>query len=353
MELTRHLLGIGFRRPRVLLVPAPGAAGVRMHTEGWLTASGWPRATSPADADVLLVTGRPGPELAERIERVWQQLPGPRARTEANAAIEVEPRLLAARDSLLDLAAQRQDAAQRAPQELSDPDPDPDSGDMDMDMESDSDDMGGMDSHDMGGMEMPGGLGMAEPGDDRDGLGLDALHVEAGPVLPHWPAGLVAELTLQGDVVTQARLRYLDHAGGNTGGNAEGNAGPAEDLAPQLLALDRAVAVLRLAGSRWAAPAQALRQRGLAGAELDTSQLRRTIGRDRVLRWSLRQLPAAGTGDLWQALLSAVAPGSERPAQASVAELGETLVGLDLAGVRLAVAAAPPTRAPAREPVDA
>ncbi len=319
MELTRRLLGIGFRRPRVLLVPAPGAAGVRMYAEDWLTGSGWPRAGSPAQADVLLVAGRPGPELAERIERVWEQLPGPRARSAATDPAEVEPGLLAARASLLDLAAQRHDAAQRGPQELSDA---------------------------MGSMDMPGGLGMAESGEDRDGLGLDALHVELGPVLPYWPAGLVAELTVAGDVATHARLRYLADAGDHAGDATE-------DLDPEVLALDRAVAVLRLAGSRWAAPAQALRQRALAGAKPDTSELRRRMSRDRVLRWSLRQLPAAGTGDLWDALVSAVAIGAESPASTSVAEFGEALVGLDLAAVRLAVAAAPLTRATAREGADA
>jgi hypothetical protein len=49
----------------------PGCCGRR-----WLLAS------APAGADVLAVCGRPGPQLAEAVEKVWGQLPGPRVRIE-------------------------------------------------------------------------------------------------------------------------------------------------------------------------------------------------------------------------------------------------------------------------------
>ncbi|RJL24836.1 hypothetical protein D5H75_29100 [Bailinhaonella thermotolerans] len=58
----------------------------------------------------------------------------------------------------------------------------------------------------MAGMA-PGGLPMAGRAGDRDGLRLDVLHVPLGPVLADWPAGLVVELVLQGDVVQEAAVR--------------------------------------------------------------------------------------------------------------------------------------------------
>ncbi|MFE5257494.1 hypothetical protein [Streptomyces coelicoflavus] len=55
-------------------------------------------------------------------------------------------------------------------------------------------------------MEMPGGLPMPEPGEDRDGLTLDRLHVPLGPFLTGWPAGLTLRVVLQGDVIQRADL---------------------------------------------------------------------------------------------------------------------------------------------------
>ena len=65
-------------------------------------------------------------------------------------------------------------------------------------------DHGGIDH---GGMDMarPGGSPLPREGDDdRDGLEMDVLHVPLGPVLPHWPAGLVVWCVLQGDVIVSA-----------------------------------------------------------------------------------------------------------------------------------------------------
>jgi len=61
----------------------------------------------------------------------------------------------------------------------------------------------GMAGMDMAGMDMPmpGGLPEAVREDDRDGLKLDVLHVQLGPVLAHWPAGLVMSASMQGDVL--------------------------------------------------------------------------------------------------------------------------------------------------------
>ncbi|WP_206438956.1 hypothetical protein [Streptomyces scabichelini] len=50
---------------------------------------------------------------------------------------------------------------------------------------------------------------MAERADDRDELRLDRLHVPLGPVLPDWPAGLVLDVALQGDVIQHAETRSV------------------------------------------------------------------------------------------------------------------------------------------------
>lgn len=47
---------------------------------------------------------------------------------------------------------------------------------------------------------------MAGPGEDRDGLTLDRLHLPLGPFLADWPAGLTLRVVVQGDVVQRADL---------------------------------------------------------------------------------------------------------------------------------------------------
>ena len=238
MELTDRLLAYAARRPHVLLVEAPGGRRTRMAAQDLLADRGWPQASEPADADVLLVCGRPGPELSERIARVWDQLPGPRAR--ATITGDPDPGMSVAQDHLVDLPRQRRDAESRGARTGNTAD------------------------------DMPGGLMMAGSGTDRDGLGLEQLQPELGPVLVHWPAGLIARLTLSGDVVTHAGLSLCDDAG-------------ADLVEPQTDRLDRAYAVLSLAGSRHARAARVCRAGGG-----DPDALARRVARDRVLRWSLR-----------------------------------------------------------------
>lgn len=64
----------------VLLVEVPGQWRLRARTERAVLARGWVLAASPADADVLVVCGTASPRLAEAVEAVWNQLPGPRIR---------------------------------------------------------------------------------------------------------------------------------------------------------------------------------------------------------------------------------------------------------------------------------
>ena len=74
---------------------------------------------------------------------------------------------------------------------------------------------------------------------DRDGLALDALHVALGPVLPHWPTGLVVHATLAGDLVTDARAEVLD-----VPGPRERPGGRRAPLGPDRTRLDALVRVL-------------------------------------------------------------------------------------------------------------
>ncbi len=63
-------------------------------------------------------------------------------------------------------------------------------------------------------MEMaPAGISLAGGAEDRDGLEMDVLHLPLGPVLPHWPAGLVVRCVLHGDVVAEVEVDHVGRAG--------------------------------------------------------------------------------------------------------------------------------------------
>ncbi len=119
MGLTERLARTAARRPHVLLVPVPGHRPVRWAAEDALDALGWPRAASPAAADVLLCCGEPGAELAHHVEVAWQGLPGPRVRTTAAVPDAVPAALRGAATALIDVQAQRRDARERPAPPLS------------------------------------------------------------------------------------------------------------------------------------------------------------------------------------------------------------------------------------------
>ncbi|MGC5583165.1 hypothetical protein [Ornithinimicrobium sp. W1665] len=200
----------------------------------------------------------------------------------------------------------------------------------------------------------PGGIPLAEGGADRDGLEMDVLRVRLGPVLPHWPAGLVLHCSLQGDLLTQARAEVFG-AGDDGGDEADARA----------RGLDNLVSVLALAGWDDAA-AQARRIRDAAletgGGPSDpgVERLRRRLRRSWALRWSLRGLcplteeevrhhglPVDVVGDTYDRLLRMVdratsSGGGEgrhdvRPA-VWADHLAQLVVGLDLAAARLVLA---------------
>ena len=339
MGLRQRLTALSLRRVHVLLVEVPGWWPTRVAAQQELWARGWPEASSPADADVLLVCGRPGDRLDAAVGLVWEQLPGPRAMERAKDPADVAGALDRAVTALADTEQQRRDARDRDRPDQKAEQPEDDSGgqedvpegthDMsgadheDMDHEDmdhkdmdhgdmsgmDHGDMSGMDHGDMSGMDhgdmdhgdmdmAPDGIPLAGGGEDRDGLEMDVLQVPLGPVLPCWPAGLVLHCSLQGDVVVAAEVEVLP----------AGSAAPDADRSPRTVAArlcDQAGQVLELSG--WGAAAQQagqVRDELLAGDDLTDGRaalerLRARVGRSRVLRWSLRDLgraSAAGDG---------------------------------------------------------
>lgn len=207
----------------------------------------------------------------------------------------------------------------------------------------------------------PGGIPLAQGGEDRDGLEMDVLHLRLGPILPHWPAGLVLWCALQGDVITEARADLLD------------GAQPRPDASVHLpRTLDNLASVLALAG--WDDSASEARH--LRDATLQTDKessvgrlerLRDKLTRSRTLRWSLRGvrplneeevnqlgLPSDTAGDTYDRLVGTLerVTAGEVPASTSVStlsplapvralvvgSLGQLVTGLDLATARLVVA---------------
>ncbi len=339
MGLTSALAGLAARTAHVLVVETPGTWRLRVSLERALADRGWVLADSPADADVLAVCGRPGPDLREVVARLWDQLPGPRVRVDVEAAESIPDLLAQAVAELSDLRRQRVDAGGRAPAP-------------ELDGHGDHGDHG-----DHGEMEMaPGGIPLAGGDQDRDSLEMDVLNVRFGPVLPHWPAGLVLCCTVHGDVISQASTSLIDHDHPLKGAATT-------DVERSARRCDAAAGLLSLAGWQDAA-AEARRVRDLlltgddpARARGELDRLRRRVGRSRVLRWSLHALgpidadeiarlglPDRVRGDVHDRLLriidSAAAPEPADPGEqvALLAALPGLVTGLDVATARLVVA---------------
>jgi hypothetical protein len=366
------------RHAHALVVEVPGWWRTRAAVERAVLVRGWRLAFSPADADVLVVCGEPGPRFDEAVDLVWHQIPGPRVRIDVREYDDVAARLDESYARLLDTEHHRHDARHRpvASDLLGEASEDTGmdhSGHGDMqhnghgDMDHGDMDHAGHESH--GDMDMsPGGIPLAQGGEDRDGLEMDILKVRLGPVLPHWPAGLVLHCSLQGDVVTTAHAEVVDTI-------------QHHDADPQHPArrLDNIASVLALAG--WddaAAEARRIRDAalGLSGEAADgnrLARLRRKVRRSRLLRWSLRGLrplsegevhrhclPSDATGDAYDRLIrmldrAGVRASGDRPAEPfdgrpvrhqvgerapaySTDHLAHLVTGLDLATARLVLA---------------
>lgn len=305
MGVTSQVARLAATATHVLIVEVPGWGETRMLLEAELNRRGWTSALSPADADLLAICGIPGEELGAACDRVWDQLPGPRTRVNLTASARISALLDAAVADLVDDARQRHDAASRSRSSVPEDSP-PDAdvhADMDMTqgadeagMDHENMDHGGMDhgGMDHGGMEMlVHGIPLAGGGDDRDGLEMDVLTVPLGPVLSHWPAGLVVECVLQGDVIVSADVRILAAASAPT----EFKTPMADAPRRRLIRLcDQAVQLLALAGWGSAARSACRLRDAAAGGVVIADQagaldrLRRRVERSVVLRWSLKGL---------------------------------------------------------------
>lgn len=381
MGVRAAVVRLAARSAHVLVVEVPGAWEIRAAVERAALDRGWQLAHSPADSDVLAVCGEPGPRLADTVDQVWHQMPGPRVRVDVVHRGDAAAALEQGKKSLLDAGRHRADARNRpsGPDLIAEFDrreEDMDHGDAHEGMEHEDMDHGGMDHGDMdhggmdhgdmdhegmdhGDMEMaPGGIPLADGARDRDGLQMDVLTVPLGPVLPYWPAGLVVRCSVQGDVITDASVEFLD---------ADTRIG--DDPAPHpAQRLDHVVAVLALAGwGNAAEEARAIRDevlRGNSGAAAGERFVRldRRIRRSRLLRWSMRGigvvdaedvdcggLPRDLMGDSHERLLAmmdrtmAGLTGQDRAAEppcpaVSPEHIARLVTGLDLAAARLMVA---------------
>ncbi|MER6511062.1 hypothetical protein ABT158_29870 [Nonomuraea sp. NPDC001636] len=268
MGLRGWLLRQAALRPRVLLVACPYGTGARLLVEAEADRRGWPVAASAAEASLMVVCGRPGAELAAAVGEVWRAVPVPRALVELPPDVPPGDVVAALDDAvhvLGDEPGQWRQAGVLAAGTSADDTP------------------------------------MAGRGADRDRLKLDRLHVPLGPVLADWPAGLVVETVLQGDVIQEAHVRTLPADGtGDAFWAPEPDASREEARRRTAAArLDGLGRLLGVAG--WpaaAADARRLRDRLLAGAVDERGRRRcvrftRRVRRSWVLRWMLR-----GAGDL-------------------------------------------------------
>ena len=342
VSLARPLLRLTARRPHVLTIaPAPtsdGLLSVRLAAEVELARRGWPVADSPADADLVLVAGEVGPRMARVVRAVWATVPAPRVLVSVDSADELPEALDAA---VAWLARDGADAFRNARKALS---------------------ACSSGSLAVGDRKAPSSAApdpvMADlADDDRDGLALDALHVALGPVLPHWPAGLVVHATLAGDLVTDARAEVLDVPG------------PREPIGPRRtprgpdhLRLDALVRVLGLAGADRAADrARMLRDGDPAPGELST--FGRRLARSRILAWTLRGIPISATDHVpvpeptvearVRALAAGLGGSLAPPVRPAPHRAAAALVGLELGAARLALAAMDPDTGLGAGPVDA
>ncbi|AZM76297.1 hypothetical protein D1J63_15900 [Streptomyces sp. KPB2] len=345
MGLSAVLTRAAARRPRVLLVTTPGGTAARLVAERELRSRDWPSASTPAGADLMLVAGPDCARWDPALERLWRDMPRPCVRVRAVTADDVASVLDAGRTRLgvpggpdgEGVRARREEdtddveGGEHARHREAGPQDDAHEGEHDESgvsdhEDSDADHAGdhgghghtgdhgdhGHDGHGHGGMEMPGGLPMAGPGEDRDGLTLDRLHVPLGPFLSDWPAGLTLRVVLQGDVVQRADLD--EPAAGGPGDPfwsrpwiraAAGEPVGVGEAARRRAAahLDSLGRLLSVAG--W--PAEAVTARRLRDDLLDgapsssvlprVERFARRVGRSRTLYWLTRGLGLLSAAD--------------------------------------------------------
>ncbi|WP_018331604.1 hypothetical protein [Actinomycetospora chiangmaiensis] len=323
------------RRPHVLTIaPATVDPALRLAVEADLARRRWPAADSPADTDVVLVLGVPGPRLADVVRAVWATVPAPRVLTGVTTTGAVR--------SVLDDAVaglRGRSHAGNASLRASSGRESTSSGAV-----AGADDVDVLASGARSDALLAPEPQMADLAFyDRDGLALDALHVALGPVLPHWPPGLVVHATLAGDLITDARAEVLD-VPARVGPGSRGRS----PLGPDRTRLDVLTRVLGLLGAdHLAARARQLRDRDPVPGELTT--FGRRLRRHRPLRWAVRGVPLVGgvveerTLEQRVANLAGALGGSLPPPVRPTAEKAvQALIGLELGTARLVLAALDP-----------
>ncbi len=353
----------------------PGWPLTRIAVERAVLARGWRYALSSADADLLVVCGRPGDGWGPVLDGLCAQMPGPAARSDVVNPTEVSRVLDQAALILSDHTSMR--ATSVSAQGKSGRDPGADSGSIDSpDREHGADHHSDGDTDEMD-MPMPGGIPLAAGDQDRDGLEMDVLSVRIGPVLPAWPAGLELRCVLHGDMIAHAEQTTLP------GGNAPEHTIGEDRRIRAALGCDGVARLVALAGRNDAASAlRGIRDALLDGVPTADCSVKLSLWSDRLLRsrllrWSLRGLggiDGAGlsdhrlensmAGDVHDRLLARMAgvtellAGEGTPDRNSARGLGAraamdalpTLVtGLDLAAARLVVASIDPDVAALRE----
>ena len=302
MGVTGLLTRVAANRPHVFLAEGANAFLTRSALQRELRRRDWVEARSAADADVLIVIGTLNAPLSNLVNGLYEQMPGPRVRTPVLSAEDAPRALDQAQRLLLDIPRHVSDVATRTgyapPSSHEDTKGAMDHGAMDhgamdhgaMDhgaMDHGAMDHGAMDhgAMDHGAMDhgamAPAGIPLASGGQDRDGLEMDELNVRVGPLLPHWPAALVAECVLHGDLVTEIHFEVL----------ADDSGMPAQARAQTLRAaqlLDAVASTLVLAGSeRFAQLATSTCDAYLDGspqADAQAQRLRSNVASSRVLR---------------------------------------------------------------------
>jgi hypothetical protein len=169
---------------------------------------------SPRHANVLLVAGRVRSEDVPALRAVHDQMPTPRKTlwwgSEPFQEVASPTVLPLADEALAPILSLHTSVSNSEPDWLPDAPPNA---------------WRGLGPNGQGGKGMMGGVPYGRPmamtdDDGRDGLQLDQTTVQLGPFLQTWPAGLVLELVLQGDVVQRARVHHSPY--GPTRGLREG-----------------------------------------------------------------------------------------------------------------------------------
>lgn len=162
------------------------------------------RVASPRHAAILLIAGRVRPDDYKALRQLHDQVPQPRVTVcwgdQALPGFEDAEHVLWQTDPVPTLRTLYR--ALMGGKRLSEPDRLPDEPPAPW---------RGLGEHGQGGKGMMGGTPYGRPmamtaDDSRDGLALDAFTLTLGPFFPVLPAGLVLDLTLQGDLIEQAKI---------------------------------------------------------------------------------------------------------------------------------------------------